>query len=719
MYKGRMRSTKSFYWSATLLLGWGGLGAALGGSAEEPRPWREYRTILWVGDNAYKDPKRLPLFFQRLREMGINTGMVSGDADPVRMQEANLPYYVENMVNRGLCLKWNSKVANWDKFVTEWAKSGRGEAGLVRDYCLVDPEWRAWARREVEQIARNNKKFEPWAYDLRDELSTTISANPFDYDFSACSLARFREWLRARYGQLSAVNEEWGTSFQSWDEVKPFTTDQVKNRMASGDALPSGQPDWQALQALKFELATARDTPMRWNFSPWADFRTYMDESLTETLSELRSAARAIDGRTPVGIEGSQMPHAFGGYDLWRLSQAVDWMEPYDIGNAREILGSFMAGKPMLCTLFEADTNHARRRLWHLLLEGDRGCIVWWSEDCIDWNSAQYELTPKGRAIAPVLKEMTSKLALVFLRAQPEYDPIYIHYSQPSIQIDWLMESTGDGPSWLRRFSSYEAEHNRMAKARNGWLKAFQDAGYSPRFISAEQMESGGLSKPGPAVLVLSHSWAFSQREGEAVDKFYETAGRESRVVFWDKPVGVFDEHGKLRKAGASKRLTMTANDSRISVLAANGQKDVAGQSDMETYATQRMKGSSDSVNWVARHMGLSKPEVVVPAEACVRVYRFRMGRTRLLAFERNINYHMSEDLKQAGGNELLEKKIEIEAKLKSPAHVYDLRTEKYVGRSDQLRFQLDPWEPALFAVCDEKPADDKIIESLLNREGR
>lgn len=95
--------------------------------------------------------------------------------------------------------------------------------------------------------------------------------------------------------------------------MKPFTTDQIKNRMASGDAIPRGKPDWQAVQTIKFDPATARQNPTRWNFSPWCDFRTYMDISLAGTLDDLRQAAHALDPRTPVGIEGTQMPSAFGG----------------------------------------------------------------------------------------------------------------------------------------------------------------------------------------------------------------------------------------------------------------------------------------------------------------------------------------------------------------------------------------------------------------------
>jgi len=107
-------------------------------------------------------------------------------------------------------------------------------------------------------------------------------------------------------------------------------------------------------------------------------------------------------------------------------------------------------------------------------------------------------------------------------------------------------------------------------------------------------------------------------------------------------------------------------------------------------------------------------PAVVVPAEARVRVHRFTVGGARLLAFERGVDYHMSEALKQAGGNQALEKAIEVEATLAAPADVYDLWTERYVGRVDRVRFTLDPWRPSLFALVPDKLPNDKVIEQLL-----
>ncbi len=703
---------------------WPGLpaNAAETVSTNQLRPWADYRTVMWVGDTVWKKPGQLPLFLQRLREMGINTAMVSGDADPQPFLTNGFPYYVENVVNRGLCLKWNSQVRDWDKFVTTWAKQGRPESAFVREFCLDDPQWRGWARSQMQRVARRNREHAPLAYDIRDELSVTISANPFDYDFSPLALTGFRDWLKIQYADLNALNRQWQTQFISWDEVKPFSTDQIKNRMASGDAMPRGQPDWQAVQRIKFDPAEARQQPTRWNFSPWCDFRTYMDLSLARALDDCRQAARDIDPRTPVGIEGTQMPSAFGGYDLWRLGNVLDWVEPYDIGNAREIFGSFMPGKPVVTTVFEKDTPHALRRLWHLLLEGDRGCIIWWSEDCVDWQSQDYALTAKAKALAPVLREMASPLARLFLTAEKESDPIAVHYSQPSIQVDWLLESTVDGSTWLRRFSSFEADHNRMARVRHAWVKAVQDLGYSPVFVSSEQIERGELDSRGFRALVLPESLALSDREGERIRAFFFGRGGQpgERVIFCDGTPGLFDEHGRLRSRSRLEDLIPLSTSEQASHAYGLGRKASRREGDVSRYAKQRAEAQPDLAvaKWIGEALSAMPAPVRVPLETRTRVHRFKLGDARLLAFERNISYHMSEDLKQGGGNEALEKPVAVEATLAAPAHVYDLRTRQYLGRTDRLRFNLDPWQPSLFALLAEEAPAEKLLESLQQKAG-
>lgn len=692
-----------------------------------PRPWPEYRAILWIGDSVWKRPDKFPLFLDRLREMGIDTGMVHGTGgDPGPWLEHRFPFYAENLVNRGLCLKWNSPVTDWDRFITGWTQSGRPESAFVRPYSLDDPAWLDWASNQMRQGARRFGPHGPLAYNIRDELSVTVSANPFDFDFSPAALEGFRAWLRTQYpgdtdtAALARLNGHWNTEFASWDAVRPFSTDQVKHRMATGEALPRGRPDWQALQRLRFDPATARAEPTRWNFAPWADFRTYLDLSLARTLDDLRRAARAVDPATPVGIEGTQMPSAWGGYDLWRLAQVLDWIEPYDIGNAREILGSFMPDRPILTTVFETDTNAARRRLWHLLLEGDRGCIIWWSEDCIDWNSPDYALTPKARALAPVLHELKSPLARLFLRAQRIRDPLAIHYSQPSIQTAWLLESTVDGSTWPRRFSSFEAAHNRHAKVRNAWLKALQDLGFSPRFLAAPDLERLPSGPSDPSVLILPRSLAMSDAELAALEALFDrpaTSAPPGRLLIADGLPGLFDEHARLRTSNRLDRFFPPATGDRVTAWRGGSEATAPLSRDTVAFPAQRLATAPDPQlwRWLADLVG--QGPVRLPPDARTRVHRFRAGEVELVAIERNLEYQMSEDLRQAGGNEALETPLRLTARLSPaapPVTIRDLRTGRDLGQGREWTFDLDPWQPSLFALLPRPHASPDLVAELL-----
>ncbi|MCB1208509.1 MAG: beta-galactosidase [Verrucomicrobiales bacterium] len=697
---------------------------AAGEPASTLRPWEDYRVILWTGEKA-KQRLADPVFHKRLKEMGVTHGMTGQSGDPKPLLEAGFGYYVENIVNEGLCLKFNSTVTDWNKFIDGWM-GPRPASALVRDVCLNDTDWLERMSERMRSTAERHADSAPLLYDLRDELSTTTSANPFDYDFSETALEAFRAWLQKRYASIDALNTQWGTKFPNWAEVRPFTTDQIKQRMVSGSGPAPDVTDWSAVKGVKLTLPNAHTAPQRWNFAPWADHRSFMDDSLAEALAQFRRASHEVDPATPVGIEGAQMPHAFGGYDLWKLSQALDWMEPYDVCDSREILGSFMPGRPMLATVFEKETRPALRRLWHLLLEGDKGCIIWWSEDTLDWSDAAVPLTPKAEALAPVFKELTGPIARLFLNAKPERDPIAIHYSQPSIQVAWLLESTVDGKTWVRRFSSYEATHNRHAQVRSAWLKALQDLGFSPQFISSQQLESGVLTGTDFKLFITPQSWAMSGKEISAIDSFCKTSGH---LVIHDGPAGWFDEHATLQTARLPQNSTANEETVWIDRGHVKGTLD-AGALDMpldhsfSAWVADRLNLETDSEQIATLQELLARqnliPPVRVPATARVRVHRYTtQGPARLLAFERNISYKMSESLAQAGGNEALEKPSTFTAEWDEPVTVIDLIANKNLGVLTQLDVTLDPWHPALFALLPQDPAGDDPVQAVIDLIGK
>lgn len=71
------------------------------------------------------------------------------------------------------------------------------------------------------------------------------------------------------------------------------------------------------------------------------------------------------------------------------------------------------------------------------------------------------------------------------------------------------------------------------------------------------------------------------------------------------------------------------------------------------------------------------------------------------------------EELAQVGGNEQLEKPTTFTAKLQQPGHVVNLRTGEKLGRVGEFQVQLDPWNPALFAVLTEDISGDAVAALL------
>lgn len=78
--------------------------------------------------------------------------------------------------------------------------------------------------REVAKHAVKSPVF--FSYDLWSEPAVMNWADPnymANPQFCYCpyTQARFREWLKAKYGTLDALNKAWYRTFQSWDDVEP------------------------------------------------------------------------------------------------------------------------------------------------------------------------------------------------------------------------------------------------------------------------------------------------------------------------------------------------------------------------------------------------------------------------------------------------------------------------------------------------------------------
>jgi hypothetical protein len=201
-------------------------------------------------------------------------------------------------------------------------------------------------------------------------------------------------------------------------------------------------------------------------------------------------------------------------------------------------------------------------------------------------------------------------------------------------------------------------------------------------------------------VLVLSSAWALSDKAVQQLSLFAAGATQD-RLLFDDWP-GTFDQHGKLRRSSPTHPFEDTERFTGNPAL----------------YSAERLRPSPpgaavDLAGWLAAKLQPRRPALSLTPADRVRVHRFRVPDGRLLAFERNVEYAMSESLQQAGGNEALEKPVQLNAALPQREHIYDLNTQTYLGYADHIQFTLDPWRPSLFALTANKIPAASILSTL------
>src|SRR5574341_697405 len=191
--------------------------------AQIPRGWNTYQVIMW----STGSPRDESLWIDRLRELGFTAEQCTAGCNPAPFVAKSFGFYVENLVPELAFLHSRRTIydADWQGYTTT-----RDKKYLIRKPCFHDEAYWATAKADIQRKASPYVSLQPLLYDLRDELSLGSFASPMDYCFGPHTLREFREWLKAQYGSLEALNREWETSFASWDRVEPMTTYEVKDR---------------------------------------------------------------------------------------------------------------------------------------------------------------------------------------------------------------------------------------------------------------------------------------------------------------------------------------------------------------------------------------------------------------------------------------------------------------------------------------------------------
>lgn len=630
--------------------------------------WWDYAIIMWQDYG--------PDFFAKLKQLGINGGEYGGRSRgaPEFLLKNDLRWYAENIATDFYSAYhhyYPDRDNGWEFKLARAAhqKDPSSLEPFKRHPSLTDAEWLKKVHDRLIESALFFSPYRPFFYSLGDETGIAELEAAWDFDFSDESIVPMREWLRQQYGTLATLNRQWGSSFTAWNQVMPMTTDETVKRHDD-------------------------------NFSAWADFKEWMDICYANALKMGTDAVHSVDPEAYVGIGGGQMP-GWGGYDYSRIVKSLTAIEPYDIGNNIEIIRSLNPDMAVLTTAF-AHGSWEKHRVWYELLHGNRGLILW--DDKSEYLNQNGELEPRGREAAGYYNELRNGIGALLINSRRQSDPIAIHYSQPSLRVEWMLESRPRGAAWALRSARSERTENNFLRLRESWCRVIEDAGLQYKFVSYDQVEQNELLRGGYRVFVLPHSSALSASEAQAIRTFVAQGG----VVIADGDPAAFDEHGRRLAQGQLADLFGNSHDGQTAERAFGRGKAIHLNANLLDYHRERVLGKGtetrDLIAGILNDAGVA-PAFPITGEdgrpaSGVELQQFRNGDVTILALLSNPDLRVDElgppDFRS---NEHFARTRALKLAMPEAMFAYDVRAGRFLGNKRELSLQLDPYEPVIYAL--------------------
>ncbi|MBU0606583.1 MAG: beta-galactosidase [Armatimonadetes bacterium] len=369
----------------------------------------------------------------------------------------------------------------------------------VRVPCLTDPAFRAKTAERITKLATEVRPYGVVEWSLGDE--STLGHR--DYCTSPTCLTAFRDVLVRQYQTLDALNSSWGSHFAAWDEVMPSTLADV-----------AGKP----------------------NLGSWLDHRRYMESLFAEYHDWCKNLIVKQIPAARVGISGTPNVNSYSGHDWWKLMQGpLTHLSGYG-GIQREMQRSFTRPGTFVSTFLgydyrDSNEQRARYSAWDLLFHGSNG-INYYTLMSNTLNCPllrpDMTLTDKAPWFFEETRELKAGMGRLFMCARYANDGIAVHYSPASIHAATAC-GLFDNRDRLRR---YDTNLNNVGKI-------LQQLHLQYDFVHEAQMAQGALAKY--KVLMLPWASALSPREAQAIRAFVQGGG----TVIADAYCGVRDDHGQ------------------------------------------------------------------------------------------------------------------------------------------------------------------------------
>lgn len=358
--------------------------------------------------------------------------------------------------------------------------------------------------------------------------STVLSYTLGDEPFLGARNVGFREWwmpafqtyLREQYGSVEALNRSWLTDYESFDQVLPKKSSEVKTQKQFIEKVEVGDRCWKRPPETRVRAHT---------YAPYVDHRRFVTRTFPKMIATLQQEMRTVDPGARLGFEGAGNIEPYYGTDLPELSRVMGKFVPYWNRASHEVVRSCRNKSLIQGTWFggyiggrRAHTGRGNSSMWDSVFSGANSLWFFCTGGALGGLNLDLSLAPYV-ATEDLHKLGVDGLGEWLASAAIVEDPIAIHYSVASNDV-----------------LQFEYPWGYSGNVHQSWIYLLHDLGYTPHYLDQIDLENDALDPSRYRVFILPNSVALSAREAAAIRRFAQRGG----TVIADLRPGVLSHHG-------------------------------------------------------------------------------------------------------------------------------------------------------------------------------
>ena len=381
-------------------------------------------------------------------------------------------------------------------------------------------------------------------------------------------ITAFMNWLNDRYEDIEALNKVWETAFKDWKSVKPL---------------------------LDLDDAIQRNSERgKMNFSPWSDYRDYLDWKFAHKFELSRKEFEKGDPNCRFGVSGTQIGSTKRGNDWWLLTRVLTALMNYGGGDQFRQHRSFSDMPLTPWAGYGKMGPRIRHQHWSHAFNGMNGVGYFAERTLLEPDFTWFE---GAEDTHKVIEELRVGPAKLLMNSELVFDPIAFHYSQSSFHGSFALK-----------------QEKSLFASRAGMVALIQELGFQHFYLSYEQLEKGELTLDKARIFFMPHSMSISQEESDTIQKFVSSGG----ILVADLLPAIMDEKcraaspGLLDNVFGVVRSDITLNESDHK-LAAAGKSTLLSIPKTPLEATiHETQLTAASATALAQHSGSQAPAMLV-----------------------------------------------------------------------------------------------------------